>query len=162
MKSIPRAHRLKTSRIRVGRISYMNVAPVYYGLDNGMKPPWMDIIDGPPSTLNRMMANSELDISPVSSAAFARCRDEWLMLPDLSIACYGEVMSVILVGRRPFQEMNGKTVILTEESETAAGLLKLLFALNKIEVRFRTGRVRKPTLTSTWGSLVGTPSSRAI
>lgn len=131
-------------KIKVGRIGYMNIAPVYYGLDNGQCPGWMEIVSAPPSTLNRMLAEGELDISPVSSAAYARHPDDWLLLPGLSISCFGEVMSVLLVSRHNIADMDGKTVLLTEESATAAALSRLLFARNRVCPRLRTGKIRRP------------------
>jgi chorismate dehydratase len=130
--------------IAVGRISYMNVAPVYFGLDNGLKPSRLEMVNGPPSVLNQMMASGDLDISPVSSAAYARHQDEWLVLPDLSIACFGKVMSVILVSRHPFDALDNKKVILTDESATAADLLRLLFASKKIRPVFEIGTIKTP------------------
>ncbi len=136
------SYNMKTSPVRVGRISYMNVAPVYYGLNNGHKPDWMEMVSAPPSTLNTMLADGELDVSPVSSAAYARHQDDWLLLPDLSISCFGEVMSVLLVSRYPFEQLNGKPVMLTRESATAAALTRYLFASEGIAPRFETGKVR--------------------
>jgi len=130
--------------VRVGRISYMNVAPVYYGLNNGHKPRWMDMICAPPAVLNTMLANGQLDISPVSSAAYARNRKDWVLLPDLSISCFGEVMSVLLVSRCPFAELNGKSIVLTRDSAAAAALTRYLFASRKICPRFETGKVLCP------------------
>jgi len=120
----------------------MNVAPVYYGLDNGMKPAWINMFSAPPSVLNTMLANGELDISPVSSVAYARNQNDWLLLPDLSISCFGKVMSVILVSKYPLNQLTYKKVILTEESATAAALLRLLFSLKKIKPYFETGKIR--------------------
>ena len=122
----------------------MNVAPVYYNLDNGQRPRFINLISATPSELNTMLAREELDISPVSSAAYARNQDHWLLLPDLSIACFGKVMSVLLVSRLPMERLAGKKVILTEESATAAALLNLLFALKKIHPRFETGKIKRP------------------
>ncbi len=130
--------------VRVGRISYMNVAPVYYGLDNGLKPAWLKIVNAPPAVLNNMMAIGELDISPVSSVAYARHQDEWLLLPNLSIACFGEVMSVILVSKYPFDKLKDKKVILTDASATGAEFLKLFFALKKVKPLFETGTIQSP------------------
>lgn len=127
--------------IRVGRISYMNVAPVYYGLDNGSRPDWIQLTSCPPSQLNMLLAKGELDISPVSSAAYAQYQNEWLLLPNLSISCDGEVMSVLLVSHYDFHELDGKSVILTDESTTAASLLYLLFALKSIHPKIRTGKI---------------------
>ncbi|QTA78602.1 Menaquinone biosynthesis protein [Desulfonema limicola] len=128
--------------LRLGQISYMNVAPIYYGFNNGHKPGWINMICAPPSVLNKMLANGELDVSPVSSAAYARNHDKWLLLPDISISCSGPVMSVILVSRYPFEELSGKTVILTRESATAAALSRFLFASQNIKPYIKTGKVR--------------------
>ncbi|MDM8535284.1 menaquinone biosynthesis protein [Desulfobacterales bacterium HSG17] len=133
---------LTKHRVRIGRISYMNVAPIYYGFNNGHKPPWINMICAPPSDLNKMLANGELDISPVSSAAYARNQDKWLLLPDLSISCNGPVMSVILVSKYPFEKLTGKTVILTRESATAAALSRFLFASQKVKPYIKTGKIR--------------------
>ncbi len=130
--------------VRVGRISYMNVAPVYYGLNNGHKPRWMDMICAPPAVLNTMLAGGQLDISPVSSAAYARNRKEWLLLPDLSISCFGKVMSVLLVSRCPFAELDGKSLVLTRDSAAAAALTRYLFASQGICPQFETGKVLCP------------------
>lgn len=129
--------------VRVGRISYMNVAPVYYGLNNGQKPDWMAMTCAPPAALNAMMAAGELDVSPVSSAAYARHQDEWLILPDLSIACFGPVMSVLLVSRHPFAGLAGRKVVLTRESATAAALTRYLLASDGIRPCLTVGRVRR-------------------
>lgn len=132
------------SAVKVGRISYMNVAPVYYGIDNGLKPAWLKLVNGPPSVLNKMMRKGDLDISPVSSVAYAQYQDEWLLLPDLSIACYGKVMSVLLVSNYHFNKLNNKKVVLTDESATAAELLKLIFALKKVRPVFERGIIQDP------------------
>ncbi len=127
--------------IKLGKISYMNVAPVYYGLENRAMPSWMKIIKAPPSGLNRMLEEKKLDISPVSSVAYTRNYDKWLILPDLSISCNGPVMSVMLVSKYPFKELSGKKIILTRESATAALLLRYLLACDKIKPNMEKGIV---------------------
>jgi len=130
--------------VNLGRISYINVAPVYYGLDNGLKPDWLNIVSAPPSILNDMMAKNELDISPVSSVAYAKHQDEWLLLPDLSIACFGRVMSVILVSKKPFENLTNNKVIITDKSAAAAELLKLLFSIKRVKPVFETMPIQCP------------------
>ncbi|MBW1835267.1 MAG: menaquinone biosynthesis protein [Deltaproteobacteria bacterium] len=130
--------------VNLGRISYINVAPVYYGLDNGLKPDWLNIVSAPPSILNNMMAKNELDISPVSSVAYAKNQDEWLLLPNLSIACFGRVMSVILVSKKPFEKLTDNKVIITDKSAAAAELLKLLFSIKKVKPVFETMPIQCP------------------
>ena len=135
---------LPDRKVRVGRIRYINVAPVYFGLDNGMRPPWVKLVNEPPAVLNRMLERGELDISPVSSVAYARNHKKWLLLPNNSISCFGEVMSVLLASKFPFDQLNGKTVLLTEESASAAGLLKLLFSKKNVHPVFREAQIKNP------------------
>ncbi len=130
--------------VNLGRISYMNVAPVYYGIDNGLKPDWLNIVSAPPSILNNMMEKEELDISPVSSVAYAKHQNEWLLLPDLSIACHGRVMSVILVSKKPFENLTNNKVIITDKSAAAAELVKLLFITKKVKPVLETMPIQCP------------------
>ncbi|MBC2695659.1 MAG: menaquinone biosynthesis protein [Desulfobacteraceae bacterium] len=122
----------------------MNVAPVYYGLDNGLKPDWLNIVSAPPSILNNMMVKNDLDISPVSSVAYAKNQDEWLLLPDLSISCFGRVVSVILVSKKPFEKLTNNKVIITDKSAAAAELLKLLFSIKRVKPVFETMPIQCP------------------
>lgn len=130
-------------RASMGRISYINVQPVYYGLGNGQQPEWLELIDGAPTVLNRMMAEGSIDISPVSSVAYARNREHWMLLPDLSISCFEEVMSVLLVSRYPLTELDGQKILLTADSATSVDLLKLIFAMKGIRPLFETGVIEK-------------------
>ncbi|MFZ2632117.1 MAG: menaquinone biosynthesis protein [Desulfosalsimonadaceae bacterium] len=134
----------KTTAINIGRIQYINVNPVYYEFENQPLPDGMRLISEPPATLNRMLKDGDLDISSISASAFARNADDWLMLPDLSIACYGKVMSVLLVSRYEFEDLHGKSVFLTDESATAVDLVKLLFALQDVHPEFERRRVKSP------------------
>jgi len=113
--------------IRIGRISYMNVAPIYYGLDRQFDAGWYDIVAAPPAVLNRKMAAGELDISPVSTAAYAEHQKDWLILPGLSISCDGPVMSVVLASRYSIRDLEGKSVVISDESASAAALVRLIF-----------------------------------
>lgn len=130
--------------VKVGRISYINVAPVYYGLDMNMKPDWMDLVTAPPAALNTMLFNGDIDLGPVSSAAYAANFRDWMLLPDLSISFTGKVMSVILVSNYPVQQLNGKRIFLTEESASAASLVRCLLKKNNIRCEISTSRITTP------------------
>lgn len=113
--------------VRIGRISYMNVAPIYYGLDRQADTRWYRIMAAPPAALNRKMAAGELDISPVSTAAYAAHQSDWLILPNLSISCDGPVMSVVLASQYSIRELGDKSVVISDESASAAALVRLIF-----------------------------------
>ncbi len=136
--------------IRIGRIRYVNVDPIYFGLENGLAPPDFNTIPAPPSILNRMMTEAALDISPVSTGAYVHHTgpldpDPWLILPDLSISCHGPVMSVLLASHYPLDELDARHIVLTDESGTAVLLLKLIFAMRGIRPVMKTGVAGGPS-----------------
>jgi chorismate dehydratase len=132
------------NNISIGRIQYINVDPVYYGFKQYTSHLNINFISRPPSILNQLMADGNLDISSVSSSAYARNWKDWLILPDLSISCYGKVMSVLAVSRYPFENLDGRPFMLTDESATAVDLLKLIFTQKKISPNFQKGKIISP------------------
>jgi chorismate dehydratase len=130
--------------ISIGRIQYINVDPIYYRFDHYAANLNVNIISRPPAVLNQLMADGSLDISSVSSSAYARNFKDWMILPDLSISCYGKVMSVLMAGNYSFDDLAGRSVMLTDESATAVDLLKLLFAKKGIRPVFKKGKVTSP------------------
>jgi chorismate dehydratase len=127
--------------VRVGRIGYINVAPVYYGLEQTKTPSHIRLVSEPPAVLNRMMEQGTIDISPVSSAAYARNHHKWTLLPNHSISAFGKVMSVILASNYPLEELDNRNILLTDESASAADMLKLVLSWKGICPRFETGTV---------------------
>lgn len=116
--------------ISIGHIKYMNVAPVNFAFDSGKlskNAVWRNVV-APPAELNMRMKAGELDISSVSAAAYAFNPDDWLVIPGLSIGCNDEVMSVILASDFPVEELDGKRVAFTMESDSAANLMKVIFS----------------------------------
>ncbi len=125
----------------MGKISYINASPVYYGLDNGLLPDWLEMLPDVPSALNRKIIEGQIVISPISAAFYAMNHRELLLLPDLSISCHGRVMSVILASRYPIDELSGKIVLLSRESASAASFLKMIFHQKGITPVYQTGDV---------------------
>lgn len=137
-------HRSEASpALRLGRIRYMNVAPIYWGLDReAVSDAFTQIIDSP-AGLNRRMAAGELDVSPVSAAAFAAHHQRWLLLPDLCISCDGPVMSVLLASRRPLEALDGTRIRVSHDSASATALLKVLLADRGISTGLIPGPVSR-------------------
>ncbi len=134
-------------KVRVGRISYINVAPVYYGLDRNIKPDWLELITAPPAELNKKLEEGSIDISPVSSAAYAKNYKDWLIMPDFSISSDGAVLSVLLVSHSPIDKLDGKKIILSEESASAASLVRYFLSSMGSEPQFISSRVCNPSDT---------------
>src|SRR5207245_7981582 len=57
----------RMSQIRLGRIAYANMAPLFFRLDVDAE----EIVDVP-TALNRMVVAGEIDVAPISSIAYAR------------------------------------------------------------------------------------------
>src|SRR5213079_1335078 len=114
--------------MRIGRIGYINCAPVYGAIDRGVValPPGAELITGTPAELNDLLVAGELDVSVISAIEYARHAKELLLLPDLAISCDGPVRSVALFSKRAVGILNGCTILLSASSRTSVALLELL------------------------------------
>src|SRR4029077_15236845 len=105
--------------IRLGRISYVNMAPVFYRLDAEVEE-----IQGGPTGLNRRGVAGELDVAPISSIEYARNADRLRLLPRLCVSSEGAVESIQLISKTPLDRI--RTVAVTPESATSVVLTKVL------------------------------------
>lgn len=128
------------ANLRLGRIGFLNVLPVYFPLESGAVRHPFTIISGVPSRLNELAAKGMLDISPVSSIEYARHAGLYNIVPDLSISSFGEVKSVLLLSRLPSDRLSGAKVLVSSQSHTSVGLLKILCRLRfKVDPAFEAG-----------------------
>jgi chorismate dehydratase len=107
------------SSLRLGRISYVNMAPVFYRLEAEVEE-----IQGVPTELNRRALAGELDVAPISSIEYARSAVRLRLLPRLCVSSEGAVDSIQLVSRKPLEQV--RTVAVTPESATSVVLTKVL------------------------------------
>jgi chorismate dehydratase len=105
--------------IRLGRISYVNMAPVFYRLDAAV-----DEVQGVPTELNEKLVAGEIDLAPISSIEYARHADRLRILPRLCVGSEGAVDSIQLVSRVPLEQV--RTIAVTPESATSVVLTKVL------------------------------------
>jgi len=112
--------------IRLGNIDYSNCYPIHGPVLGRNRPDWLEVVDGPPSDLNRRLANGELDVAPGSSIELARHSREYGVLRGLCIGSAGPVESIIFVSRLPLRELAGRTVALPTASATSRCLLRIL------------------------------------
>ena len=111
--------------IKLGRIGYANMAPVFYRLEADVEE-----IVGVPTDLNRQLIAGELDVAPISSIEYARNADRLRLLPGLCVGSEGAVDSIQLVTRMPFGQV--RSVAVTPESATSVVLVRIL--LPKAEI----------------------------
>jgi chorismate dehydratase len=105
--------------IRLGRISYVNMAPVFYRLAADVEE-----VQGVPTDLNRRLLEGEIDLAPISSIEYARNAERLRLLPRLCVGSEGAVDSIQLVSRAPLEQV--RSVAVTPESATSVVLTKVL------------------------------------
>jgi len=106
--------------IRLGRIGYVNMAPVFFRLDAEVE----EVI-GVPTALNRQLVERELDIAPISSIEYARHATSLRLLPRLCVSSEGAVESIQLVTKTPLERL--RMIAVTPESATSVVLARVLF-----------------------------------
>jgi len=105
--------------IRLGRISYVNMAPVFYGLEANVEE-----IEGVPTELNEMLLDGEIDVAPIPSIEYARNADRLRLLPRLCVSSEGAIDSIQLVTRLSLSQV--RSVAVTPESATSVVLVRIL------------------------------------
>ena len=128
--------------LRMGRISYLNVLPIYHPLEAGILPHDYELVSGPPALLNDMMARGALQVSSCSCFEYARRPERSDLVHALSIGSRGPVMSVLLLSRVPVEELGGREILISGESHTSVALLRLLMRDRyRQRVSYVTGQV---------------------
>jgi chorismate dehydratase len=115
-----------TSKIRVGRIGYSNILPVYHFLDQEEGSHLFEFVPAVPTQLNEMLAKGDVVAGPISAFSYAEHADQYYAMSDLSVSSRGPVGSIFLFAKRPMDDLNGKTVALTSTSASSVNLLKIL------------------------------------
>jgi chorismate dehydratase len=105
--------------IRLGRISYVNMAPVFHRLTHEVEE-----VVGVPTELNRLLLDGQIDLAPISSIEYARHASSLVILPRVCVSSEGAVDSIQIVSRTPFPQI--RKLAVTPESATSVVLAKVL------------------------------------
>ncbi|MGH2922005.1 MAG: menaquinone biosynthesis protein [Gaiellaceae bacterium] len=105
--------------MRLGRISYVNMAPVFYRLEAEVEE-----VAGVPTELARALLDGEVDVAPIPSIEWARNADSLRLLARLCVSSDGAVDSIQLVTPRPLEHV--RSIAVTPESATSAALARVL------------------------------------
>lgn len=111
------------SDLRVGRISALNMYPVYHHLEEAGLP-GVTFTDGLPAALNAAVLAGDLHVSAMSSIAYARNADRLHLMPVGSIACEGAVDSIRVLS--PVLLTDITRVAVTPHSASSVTLLRIL------------------------------------
>ena len=105
--------------IRLGRIGYVNMAPVFYRVEAEFEE-----VVGVPTGLNQALLDGECDLAPISSIEYARHAERLRILPRLCVSSEGAVDSIQLVSRVPLERV--RSIAVTPESATSVVLTRVL------------------------------------
>jgi chorismate dehydratase len=111
------------SDLRVGRISALNMFPIYHHLESAGLP-GVEFTDGLPALLNAAVLSGDLDVSAMSSIEYARNARSLNLLPVGCIACEGAVDSIRLLSPVPLDMVT--SVAVTPHSASSVSLLRVL------------------------------------
>ena len=111
--------RLATAVLRLGVVSYLNVAPIIHGLQND---PAFQLISEVPSRVAERLHAGEIDLGTIPSVEYAF--GDYAIVPGIAIASRGPVRSVRLYHRAPLPSV--RRVALDTSSRTSVALLKIL------------------------------------
>ena len=112
--------------LKIGKIPYSNLFPIYYYLENECRCPEFLFIEGVPSQLNRMLRDGEIDVSPSSSIEYLRHKDMYSIIPWTSISAAGAVGSIFLFSDSPIESLDNKKIAVSSHSETSVVLLQII------------------------------------
>lgn len=110
--------------MRISAISYLNTAPLMWDFEHGTAGDNFDIAYTLPSQCAAQLAQRTADIGIIPSAAYATIPG-LVILPGVAIASKREVRSILLVSRKPMEEI--RSVALDSSSLTSAALARVLF-----------------------------------
>ena len=111
-------------RLRISAISYLNTAPLMWDFEHGEAGRSFDISYTLPSSCARALQAGTADIGIIPAAAYAQISG-LKVLPGVAIASRQPVRSILLVSRKPIDQI--RTVAVDTSSMTSVALTRILF-----------------------------------
>lgn len=113
--------------IRVGRIPYINVLPIFEGLKHlDIDLSFVEWEYAPPAKLSHLFNESHLDVSFLSLGSYFEHQHEVSPLSSFGITALQYAHSVCLYTRVPLWELHHKPLYVTSQSQTSISLLQVL------------------------------------
>ncbi len=129
-------------KAKIGMVNYLNTAPIHQRWKDSVKRDDWELVEGPPSALNKKLDEGEIDLGFVSSFEYAKHPDKYKILSGLSISANGPVASVVLLSHVPIEQLEGSDVLLTSQSETSVQLVKIILEeFHKVHPNYHTGDI---------------------
>jgi chorismate dehydratase len=108
--------------MRYALISFLNARPLWWGLTHHPRPD-DSFVFASPARCADLVAGGKASLALIPAIELARIPDA-VAMPDICIASMTEVRSVLLVSRKPFEEI--RSVALDPSSRTSVALARIL------------------------------------
>lgn len=113
----------------VGRVPFLVCAPFFHSTLGGAKAAeGIRFVDGVPSALNRALHAGAIDCAPSSSIEYGLRHREYKLFPGISTSSRLEMKSVLLLSKHPWEDLGGRSVALSPDSDTSNLLFRILCA----------------------------------
>lgn len=112
-------------KLRISVVQYLNTAPLVYGFTRGALKDKYDLSFTVPSQCADDLRDGRADVAIIPAIEFQRI-DDLVVLPDLAIAAKRRVRSLLIVSRKPIQEV--KSIALDGSSRSTQTLTRILCA----------------------------------
>jgi len=117
---------LDRNRLRIGKIPYANLFPIFYMIEKESDLSGYEFIEGAPSELNKKIREGLIDISPSSSIEYLRHPDKYTLIENHSISSKGPVGSILLFSKQPIETLDGLSILTSSQSETSVALIQIV------------------------------------
>jgi chorismate dehydratase len=114
-------------KLKIGKIPYANLFPIFYMLEKECDCSSYEFIEGVPSELNKMLRDGEIDVSPSSSIEYLKNPSLYQIIEGHSISSRGPIGSIFLFSKKNIEELDNSVVHVTSQSESSVALLDIIF-----------------------------------
>lgn len=116
---------MASKRMRLGIHDFINAQPLVLPLKMDAGRLNIDLVLDTPALLAAKLKEGELDIAMVPSIEYLKDADAYRLIPEVCIASRGPVGSVLLVSKKPLDQV--RTLAMDNRSRTSVALLHILF-----------------------------------
>lgn len=107
-------------KFRVGELDYTNTLPFRLGA------PWNTVACPSPRMLGQWAEEGQIDAGVIPVVEAWRLEDQFESLEPFGIAVKRRAMSVLLFSKRPWDQLDGARIGVTDQTSTSAQLFKVL------------------------------------
>lgn len=113
------------AKLRISIVQYLNTAPLVWGFTNGPLQRKYDLSFTVPSLCAEALRSGAADIAIIPAIEYQRI-DDLVVLPDLAIASKERVRSLLLIAKRPIEQV--RSLALDQSSRSTQALTRILCA----------------------------------